>query len=143
MEEKKFDYNMLHTEPGAILKQIDDLATSGDIEDEVLSHLASMTKMVFALQKLYEAYSHALKIDAFSFEAPVMFLAERMKSIRSKPLFQETLDIFESINTLVRINSDLKENDIVTEIWFQTANAQDRLEIIEVYYKENVPEILR
>ncbi|QSZ42185.1 hypothetical protein GJV85_08690 [Sulfurimonas aquatica] len=138
----EFDYDMLHTEPAAILKEIDNL-TAESTEDEILSHLASMAKMVFALQTQYEAYSHALKIDSFSFEPPIMFLAERMNIIRSKPLFKETLDIFESISKLVQINPDLNGNDTLTEIWFQTANAQDRLEIIDAYYEENVPEALR
>lgn len=141
-KKEEFNYDMLHTEPAAILKEIDTLA-SQSTDDETLSHLASMAKMVFALQTQYEAYSHALKIDAFSFEAPIMFLAERMNIIRSKPLFKETLDIFESINKLIEINPDLNGNNTLTEIWFQTANAQDRLEIIDAYYKENVPEALR
>ena len=140
--ENEFDYDMLYTEPGAILKEIDNLASSENIDAETLSHLASMVEMVFALQAQYEAYSHALKIDSFSFEAPIMRLAERMSIIRSKPLFKEVLDILNAINQLVEINPDA-EGIITMELLFQTANAQDRLEIIDAYYKENVPEALR
>ena len=126
---------MLHNEPAAILLAIDNIWIRDDINDDIKDLLQEMESMVINLQKLFQTYEHALKLDQFEFKPPIIPIRERMSIISQKPLFAEVLEIFEAINKLNQ-QPEL-DNSAIIEIWFQNANAQDRLEIIDEYYKEN------
>ena len=128
-------YEMLHNEPAAILLAIDNIWIRDDINDNTKALLEEMESMVINLQKLFQTYEHALKLDQFEFKPPIIPIRERMSIISQKPLFAEVLEIFEAINKLNQ-QPEL-DNSAIIEIWFQNANAQDRLEIIDAYYKEN------
>ena len=120
-------YDMLHTEPSAILKALDEIVTHYELDEATADHISSMVEMVVKLQELYDSYTHALKLDSFVFDAPNLPFYERLELISSKPLFEVTLNIFTAINTLIELDSELNGNDYLVEVWFQTANAQDRL----------------
>ena len=135
-------YDMLHTEPSAILKALDEIAMYNELDDETADQISNMVEMVIKLQELYDSYTHALKLDSFVLDVPDLPFYERLEIITSKPLFEVTVNIFMAINTLIELNPELNGNDSLVEVWFQTANAQDRLEIIEAYYKDNVVPIL-
>ena len=133
-------YDMLHTEPSAILKALDEIAMNNELDDETADQISNMVEMVIKLQELYDSYSHALKLENFVLDVPELAFYERLEIMTSKSLFEAVLNLFNSINTLIELDSSLNGSDALVTVWFETANAQDRLEIIEKYYKENVPE---
>lgn len=135
-------YELLHTEPSAILKALDEIAMSNELDDATTNQISNMVEMVIKLQEQYDSYTHAIKLDSFVLEVPDLPFYERLEIITSKPLFEVTVNIFMAINTLIELDSILNANDSLVEVWFQTANAQDRLEIIEVHYKEHILPVL-